>query len=118
VAVVAPPALAGGSLFVPTADGLQVLAAGGCGSAECVPVWTAAAGDVRTQPAVAGGVVFAGAEDGAVSAYPAAGCGAATCAPVWSTSTGSALTGGPVVANGQLYVGTGDGRLVAYRPAA
>jgi outer membrane protein assembly factor BamB len=109
--------LADGSLFVPTGDGLVVLAAGGCGSAECAPVWTADTGDLRAQPAVAGGVVFAGAQDGAVTAHPVAGCGASTCAPVWSTTTGSAITGGPVVANGQLYVGTADGRLIAYHPA-
>lgn len=118
-AVNAPPALAGGNLFVPTADGdLVVLAAGGCGAATCTSLWTAHGGDnLDVQPAVAGGVVFTGADDGSVRGFPAAGCGAASCEPLWSASTGSPITGAPAVAWGRLYVGTQDGRVVAYAPA-
>jgi outer membrane protein assembly factor BamB len=63
---------------------------------------------------VAGGVVFAGADDGTVRAFDAAGCGAPSCAPLWSDATGSATTGAPAVNQGRLYVGTADGRVVAY----
>jgi outer membrane protein assembly factor BamB len=118
-AVTASPALVGGTLFVPTADGdLVAMAAGGCGAATCDPLWAAPAGDALTvQPAAAGGVVFTGAADGSVHAFPAAGCGAATCGPLWSASTGSRVTGAPAVSNGRLYVGTNDGRIVAYAPS-
>jgi hypothetical protein len=35
--------------------------------------------------------------------------------PLWTASTGSsAVSGGPVVSGGQLYVGTADGQVIAY----
>lgn len=110
------PALADGSLYVPTeADGLVVLDADGCGAPTCAPVWTGpTASPVTQQPAVAGGVVFAGTFDGTVMAFDAGGCPTPTCDPSWSASTGSAITGAPAVSDGRLYVGTADGRLVAY----
>jgi hypothetical protein len=64
---------------------------------------------------VAGGVMFAGAVDGTVRAFAAAGCaGAPACAPLWCDATGSAITGAPAVDLGRVYVGTSDGRVVAY----
>jgi outer membrane protein assembly factor BamB len=110
------PALANGSLFVPTeAGGLVVLDATGCGAATCTPTWVATTGGtIMQQPAVAGGVVFAGTDEGTVSAFDAAGCGAPTCTALWSASTSSEITGAPAISNSQLYVGTADGRLLAY----
>jgi len=106
----APPALAQGALYVPTAGGVVVLDA-----ASGAVRFTATTGSpVKVQPAVAGGVVYAGAADGTVAAFGAGGCGAATCAPRWSDATGSAITGAPAVDLGHLYVGTADGRIVAY----
>ena len=115
--VTSEPALADGTLYVPTGSG-QVVAfpAEGCGAVNCTAQWSTSTGSaVRVQPAVAGGVVFAGSDDGSVDAFDATGCGAATCAPLWSAETGSGITGAPAVSNGRLYVGTADGRLVAYR---
>ena len=63
--------------------------------------------------------MYVGTEDGAVLAFDADpdGCGAQTCSPVWEASTGACpVTGGPIVANGNLVVGTAAGRLVVYRP--
>lgn len=116
--VTAPPALAGGTLFVPTEDGdLVAVAADGCGERTCTPLWTAAAGsEITVQPAVAGGVVFTGSADGTLHAFPAAGCGAPACTDLWSASTGSRITGAPAVSSGRLYAGTGDGRVLAYAP--
>ena len=114
------PALADGVLYVPTADGrLVALDGDGCGAVTCSPLWSATVGagttgSISDQPAVAGGVVFTGWGDGSVHAFAAAGCGSATCSPLWSASTGSAISGAPAVSNGQLYVGTQDGRVVAY----
>jgi outer membrane protein assembly factor BamB len=112
-AVTESPALANGSLYVPTADGDLVVLDAATGA----PRWTGATGSrIGVQPAVAGGVVFTGSDDGTVRAYDAAGCGGpAICPPLWSASTGTAkITGAPAVNAGQLYVGT-DHRLVAYR---
>jgi outer membrane protein assembly factor BamB len=47
-------------------------------------------------------------------AFASGGCGAEVCAPLWSAATGSAISGGPAVSDGVVYVGTADGRLVAY----
>lgn len=115
-AVTDAPALAHGSLFVPTASGgLVAVAADGCGAATCGPLWSATTGSrVTQQPAVAGGVVFAGSADGSLHAFDAAGCGAAACPALWSASTGSEITGAPAVSQGRLFAGTADGRLVAY----
>ena len=113
------PAVAGGRVFVPTSGGeLAVLAAGGCGSATCAPVWTGSTGSaVTVQPAVAGSgagaVVITGGADGGLDAFPAAGCGAATCAPSWSGAAGAPITGAPAVSNGRVYVGTEAG-IVAF----
>lgn len=125
-AVAHPPALAGGVLYVPTADGdLVAVAADGCGAATCEPSWLAPTGTaaISTQPAVAGpadgAVVFVGTAAGDVLAFAAGGCGETICdSPLWSTSTGTSITGGPAVSNGRLYVGTLDGRLIAYARAA
>jgi outer membrane protein assembly factor BamB len=71
--------------------------------------------ELGVQPAVAGGVVFTGSDDGALHAFAAAGCGSATCEPLWTASTGSsAVSGRPAVSGGQLYVGTADGQVIAY----
>jgi outer membrane protein assembly factor BamB len=68
----------------------------------------------RVQPAVAGGVVFVGDGGGFVRAFDAAGCGGPFRLPSWLVGLG-AITGAPAVSNGQLYVGTQDGHLVAFR---
>lgn len=117
--VTGAPAVAQGTLFVPTAYGvlaafdLEECETGGGG---CSPTWTAERTERATtaQPAVAGGVVFTASDNGTVQAFDAAGCGDSTCEPLWSASTGSSITGAPAVSNGQLYVGTEDGRLIAY----
>ena len=115
--VTAAPALAGGVLYVPTADGdLVAVAADGCGAATCQALWKAATGSrITVQPASAGGVVFTGSQDGTVRAFDAGGCGAATCPELWSAATGAnGISGAPAVSSGRLYVGTGAGELVAY----
>lgn len=79
-------------------------------------LWTAATGSpIQVQPAVAGGVVFTGSANGSLHAFAAAGCGTASCDELWSADTGTAaITGAPAVSQGRLYVGTADGRVVAY----
>ena len=113
----AAPAVAGDFVFVPTYAGeLDVFNAAGCGASTCAPLWTAAAGGaIGSQPAVAkGGIVYVASSGGTVTAFPSAGCGSPTCTSLWSASTGAIITGGPVPALGKVYVGTIDGRLIAY----
>jgi serine/threonine-protein kinase len=110
-AVVDTPALAGGSLYVPTSDrGLVVLDA-----ATGTPRWSATPdATVVAQPAVAGGVVFTASTGGTLAAYDAGGCGAATCTPLWTAEAGAEVTGGPTVDRGLVYVGTAAAHLQAY----
>jgi hypothetical protein len=112
------PALADGVLYVPTAAGLFALDAEGCGGVSCGPLWrgtdSGVTGGATRQPAVANGVVYAAWGDGSVRAFDAAGCGGTTCGSLWSSLIGSPVTGAPAVSGGQLYVGTQDGRVVAY----
>jgi outer membrane protein assembly factor BamB len=113
----AAPAIGNGFVYVPTASGkLDVFDANGCGQVICAPLWSANTGSsISQQPAVvAGGLVYSASANGTITAYPAAGCHHPTCTAVWSAATGSAITGGPVPALGNLYVGTADGRLIAY----
>jgi outer membrane protein assembly factor BamB len=113
------PALADGTLYVPTSSGdLVAFAADGCGTATCPPAWRAATGGaITSQPAVAGGVVFTGGGNGAIHAFPAAGCGAPACGALWSADAGASIVGGPAVSNGRLYVTTDAPALIAYARA-
>lgn len=66
----------------------------------------------RHQPAVAGGVVFVPGSPGELRAYDGA---AGTL--LWNRSVGGAdtlISGAPAVANGKVFVGTQDGRVVAF----
>ena len=113
----AAPAVGNGFIFVPTTSGeLDVFALGGCGLSTCAPVWHASTGSSidRAPAVVAGGLVYTASANGSLRAYPSAGCGRATCASLWSVSTGSTITGGPTAALGNVYIGTADGRLIAY----
>jgi outer membrane protein assembly factor BamB len=75
--------------------------------------------DAKTS-AVANGRIHVGTTAGTVKAFAAAGCGTATCAPLWNGTTAgpsapaSVVTGGPVVTNGRVYVGTLNGTVVAF----
>ncbi len=68
-------------------------------------------GPVESSPAVAGGLVYAGSDDGSVYAYPVR-C-SDPCPPRWSFATGDMVQGAPAVANGLVYVGSLDGNLYA-----
>jgi outer membrane protein assembly factor BamB len=112
--VTAAPALAGGTLYVPTSTGLVVVDDTG------TILWRAQAGTwISGQPAVAGGIVYTGALDGAVRAFEVGGCGgSATCAAVWSATTGDPVISAPIVSDGHLYVVSATdneaGRVVAF----
>jgi outer membrane protein assembly factor BamB len=63
--------------------------------------------------------VYVATADGSVVAFATSGCGAATCAAtaVGLSKRASPVTGGPVVADGFVVIGTANGKLTAFRTA-
>ena len=77
----------------------------------------ATGGPVISSPAVAGGVVYVGSNDGFLYAFDAkggAGCDLFTCVPRWRGATGGPVSSSPVVAGGLVFVGSWDGKLYAF----
>jgi len=110
-------AVGDGMLFVALDTGaLYAFSASGCGASTCSPIWhgTIAAGTPRLGEA--NGVLYAISEGGGhLVAFNAAGCRTSTCSPLLDTPTGgTGLGGGPTIANGMVYVGTGDGKVIAF----
>jgi outer membrane protein assembly factor BamB len=75
----------------------------------------------ESQPVVAGGVLYAGSNDGNVYAFDADGdtnCTGTpkTCQPLWSAATGAPVTTTPAVVAGTLYVAS-RGALSAFDAA-
>lgn len=66
-------------------------------------------GDVISSPAVAGGVVYVGSEDGHIYAVDRT-----NGTLLWDYITGGAVTSSPAVANGLLYIGSMDGKLYCF----
>jgi outer membrane protein assembly factor BamB len=80
--------------------------------------WTATtSGPVRSSPVVAEGLVYAGSDDGTMSAFPTSCAGA--CAPVWTATpdAGFAIESTPAVSGGFVFVGSDDGKVYAYNAA-
>ena len=78
-------------------------------------------GQIYGAPAIANGIVYVGSEDGSVYAFDDAGtrgcAGTPTiCNPLWRDTLGGTTPGrsSPAVANGTLYIGTGNGRVYAF----
>ena len=133
-AVNSSPAVANGVVYVGSDDGnLYAFDAAGVihcrgisGARSCTPLWTGATGNaVQSSPAVANGVVYAGSLDGKLYAFDAAGVtdcsgtsAARSCTPLWTGATGYYITSSPAVANGVVYVSSGeseeDGKLYAF----
>jgi outer membrane protein assembly factor BamB len=105
----------GDEILVATTDGrLVALPADGCGAPTCASTWEAPLGGAPTQaPAVGGDVVYATAGS-RILAFPAGGYGAAICDPLVTLDAGLPVTGGPVVDDGRVLVGTESGRVVAF----
>ena len=116
----ATPAVADGVVYVGSGseDGKLYAFAVGCasGGGTCSPLWTANVGDVRSSPAVSGGVVYITSYgSGELYAF-AVGCasGGGTCSPLWTANVGMATRSSPAVADGVVYVGSFDDDLYAF----
>jgi outer membrane protein assembly factor BamB len=125
------PAVANGIVYVgsDTDDqhpGLSAFdAAGSIGCSglpkQCEPLWTAPGHlGVTESPTVANGVVYVGDQDTRLYAYDAAGSTGCSgipkvCGSLWSFSTPhGSIHPSPVVANGFVYVGSGNGTFYAF----
>ena len=118
----ATPSVANGVVYAGGIDGkLYALKA-----SNGAYLWTAVTGGpIRSAAAVANGVVYVESEDGNLYAFNAGGCGNNTCSPIWKASTGPLtipppsafdpdFLSSPMVANGVVYVGSGDSKLYAF----
>ena len=70
---------------------------------------------MKSPPSIANGVLYFGSDDDHVYAVATTGCGQSNCSPLWSALTGGAVVAEPVVDDGSLYVGSGDGILHVYQ---
>ena len=122
-AIDSAPTLGNGVVYVGSQDGkLYAFNAAGCGGPLCKPLWTAQVGAsiFGSSPAVANGVVYIASfteSDGSTSklyAFNAGGCGAPTCQPLWTAIDGEYVASSPAVANGRVYIGSGDDLLYAF----
>lgn len=119
------PAVANGVVYAAGGTGfddgkLYAFAAGGCGQRVCQPLWTGqlGAGTFASSAAVWNGVVYIGSYwDGRLNAFAAAGCGQPTCQPLWKGDAGTYVFSSPAVANGRVYVGSGDAQLKVFDAA-
>jgi outer membrane protein assembly factor BamB len=126
------PVVAGGVVYVSAGSTLYAFSttastancSGTPPSKTCQPLWTAANVSGGSSPAVAGGVVYvAGLSN--LSAFSTtastANCSGTppskTCTPLWTGKTFPNGTSSPAVANGMVYLGSGDGNLYAFSTA-
>ena len=73
-------------------------------------VWTFATGArVESSPAIAGGRVFVGSNDGKFYVL-----NLNSGAKIWEFNTGAPLSASPAIANGRIVIGTQDGRLYCF----
>jgi outer membrane protein assembly factor BamB len=72
-------------------------------------LWKFATGDtVSSSPALTGGIIYVGSEDGRLYAVDAA-----TGEKVWDFLTGDKISSSPAVVDGVIYIGSNDGNLYA-----
>jgi len=117
------PALVNNVLYFGSQDGkLYAVNAKGCGQQVCTPLWTAQVGSVvfGSSPAVSNGVVYIASfneknsTDSRLYAFSAGGCIQITCRPLWTAPAGDFVVSSPAVANGVVYLGSGDDLLYAF----
>jgi outer membrane protein assembly factor BamB len=129
-AIQSSPVVVNGVVYVTAGTNGQLYAFSAAGTTgcsgtpkTCTPLWTAANVDGQSSPAVAGGVVYVGANTSldAFSAAGTTGCSGTpkTCAPLWTGTTGgnNPSISAPAVTNGVVYFGSGDGKLYAFSAA-
>ncbi len=81
-----------------------------CLSAAGKRLWTfATRARVESSPAIAGGRVFVGSNDGRFYVLSLS-----TGAKLWEFNAGSALASSPAIANGRVVIGSHDGRLYCF----
>jgi hypothetical protein len=102
------PAVADGKVVVSAGSRLAVYSTTDGGL-----LWEAAVSGTGGTPTVGGDVVYV-AVGSAIEAFALDGCGAASCTALTTVTVSSPVTGGPIVDDGRLLVGTSTGALVAF----
>jgi outer membrane protein assembly factor BamB len=102
------PAVANGIVYIASDDGKLYAFRANTGTL----IWSvpAAVFPGNSSPAVANNVVYVGDQ----STDAIYGFDATTGALLWSAATGGAIDGSPTVADGMVFIGSGDGHLYAY----
>ena len=125
------PAVANGIVYIGSdADGqgpglsaFDAAGSTGCSGVPktCAPLWTTPGrSGIRSAPSVANGVVYVGDEDTRLYAFDAAGSTGCSgvpkvCGSLWSFTTPHGSIGSsPAVANGFVYVGSGNAYFYAF----
>lgn len=122
-AIDSAPAMGNGVVYVGSQDGkLYAYGANGCGGPACKPLWSAQVGRTifASSPAVSGSLVYIASFNehnsfqSKLYAFNANGCGQSTCQPLWTAPAGQFVASSPAVANGKVYIGSGDDFLYAF----
>jgi len=123
------PAVANGVVYVGSEDdnlyAFDANGVTGCSGTPttCSPLWTATitAFPIDSSPTVENGVVYVGSSNQEVQAYDASGtinCSGTpkVCTPLWHTpsQSGGTIYDSPIVVNGTLYYGSGNGSVYAF----
>lgn len=120
------PAVAKGIVYAGDSSGyLYAFDSSGCAggtntTAVCRAQWRGHAANAiySSSPAVHNGLVYIasfGADPQSyLEVFPALGCGKDVCRPIWRGTGGHYLNSAPAVAYGNVYIGSGDGRLLVY----
>jgi outer membrane protein assembly factor BamB len=108
--ITSSPAVAGGLVYIGSADGSMYA----FNYATGATVWSVNVGSAidLSSPTVAGGVAYVGAQNSKLYAFSAA-----TGKLRWTASTGNAIESSPTVAGGVIYVGSEDHNLYAFNAA-
>lgn len=107
------PTVADGKVLVTTGDSRLVAYAADTGA----QLWEATL-PANGSAVVAGGEVAYVAAGTDIVAFAVDGCGAASCPALTTIPVGATVSGGPIVDDGRIVVGTSDGRVVAFGLAA
>ena len=122
-AIITSPAVANGIVYAGSADGRLYAFPASC-EQQCRPGAVYIVGESAfSSPTIAGGLVFVGGSSHTLYAFNAACTG--QCRPLWSFGAAPAIApsanivstfmnSSPAVANGMIYVGSGDYKLYAF----
>jgi len=112
------PNVVNGVVYFGGADRVWAFSANGCGSATCSPLWHGKAhyriSGMDNTPAVSGGTLYIGSNEGNLYAYDAHGCGSTTCDELWKSPQYTGIYTSPAVDDGFVFVSQYSHSLMAF----